>query len=479
MRICGSVRGLPVSARPDTFSYRAAKFYERNKIGVIAASLVILTLISGLVGILYQYTIANRERALAEKRFTEVRELANKVVFRYHDEIAKFPGSTALRGELAEDTVKYLDGLSADEIDDVPLKLELARAYQKIGDVQGRPYTANLGKSEDALASYQKSIDILEKAAAASPKEIELKRELVRSYLRLFSLQNRQRLFDNPENTAKALNLQLEINREDSSDPIANAAQLADVYINQADCNFTAALPINFAERISTYQKAAELLENIPNKTSEIQRSWTRVNQRIGTNYMWFGDDFMTNGDVKNAAQNYRNALPYNEKMFESVKTEIALSGATPNLQRNLAGSYRNLGENYFKLGERENSLKMLEQNLAISLELAKDDARNTEAQIDIANAYISFAEAFEKFNDLPKAVASNEKTLETYQKLITTSEKNGEVADGLVWRTDQNVRLLEKMNRTQEAKKYRQKLVEMCKLEINNSTCQQTVTIK
>ena len=443
------LKGLPVSARPDTFSYRAAKFYERNKLIVVAASLFTLTLIGGVIGIGYQYAIASRERALAEKRFTEVRELANKVVFRYHDEIAKFPGSTALRGELVEDAVKYLDGLSADEIDDVPLKLELARAYQKIGDVQGRPYTANLGKSEDALASYQKSIDILEKAAAASPDEIELKRELVRSYLRLFSLQNRQRLNDNPENTAKALNLQLEINREDPSDPIANAAQLADVYINQADCNFKAALAATFAERISTYQKAAELLENIPNKTIEMQRSWSRVNQRIGTNYLWTGDKFMTDGDAENAAQNFRNALPYNEKMFESVKTEIALSGATPNLQRNLAGSYRNLGENYFKLGERDNSLKMLGQNLAISLELAKEDTQNTEAQIDIANAYISFADAFEKFNDLPKAVASNEKSLEIYQKIITTSEKNGEVADGLVWRTTQNVRLLEKMNRT------------------------------
>ena len=468
-------KGLPVSARADTFSYRAAKFFERNKLVVSAASLIILILVSGIIGIAYQYTVANRERALAEKRFTNVKELANKVVFHYHDEIAKFSGSTALRGELAQDAVKYLDDLSADELDDVPLKLELARAYQKIGDVQGRPYTANLGKSEDALASYQKSVSILEKASAELPAEIELKRELVRSYLRLFSLQLRLRLNDNPENTAKALNLQLEINAADQSDPIANAAALADAYIVQADQSFKEVFP----DRIAIYQKAADLLENIPNKTSEMQRSWSRVNQRIGTNYMWLGDNFLNAGDAENAAQNYRKALPYNEKMFESVKTEIALSGTTPNLERNLAGSYRNLGENHFKMGERENSLNELEKCLEVSLRLAKNDAKNTEAQIDVANAYISFADAFEHFGDVPQAVASNEKCLEIYEKLITTDEKNGEVINGLVWRMKLTADLLEKLNRTQAAKNYRQKVIEMCKLEINDSTCKEIGTIK
>ena len=467
--------GLPVSARPDTFSYRTAKFYERNKFAVIAASLIILTLVGGIIGIAYQYTVANRERALAEKRFINVKELANKVVFHYHDEIAKFSGSTALRGELAQDAVKYLDDLSADELDDVPLKLELARAYQKIGDVQGRPYTANLGKSEDALASYQKSIDILEKASAELPAEIELKRELVRSYLRLFSLQLRLRMNANPANTAKALNLQLEINDTDQSDSTANAVALADVYIVQADYNFKAICP----EKTAVYQRAADLLKNIPNKTSEMQRSWSRVNQRIGTNYMWLGDALLKAGETENAAQNYRKALPYNEKMFESVKTEIALSGTTPNLERNLAGSYRNLGENHFKLGERENSLNELEKNLEISLQLAKNDAKNTEAQIDVANAYISFADAFEHFGDFPQAVASNEKCLEIYEKLITTDEKNGEVANGLVWRMKLTADLLEKVNRTQAAKNYRQKVIEMCKLEINDSTCKETGAIK
>lgn len=463
-------KGLPISARPDIFSYRATKFFHRNKFTVVAASIVLISIVGSLIGIFHQYTVANHERSLAERRFTDVRALANNVVFRYNDEIAKFPGSTALRGELVQDAVKYLDGLSADEIEDVSLKLELARAYQKIGDVQGRPYTANLGKSEEALTNYQKSVDILENASSDSPAEIELKRELVRSYMRLFSLQLRLRLNENPDTTAKALKLQLEINDADPSDPIANAAQLADVYINQADYNF----PTVISERIAAYQKAADLLENIPDKTSEMLRSWSRVNQRIGTNYIWLGEAQIKKGETENAAQNFRNALPYNKKMSESVENEIGISGATPNLRRNLAGSYGGLGDNYSKLGERENSLKMLSKSLEISLELAKDDKKNTEAQIDVANAYVSFADAFKEFGELPKAIASNEQCLNIYEKLVTSDDKNGEISNGLVFRMYWMVDLLEKVKRTQEAKNYRQKVAEMCKLELNAALCKE-----
>jgi hypothetical protein len=45
------LEGLPVSARPDTFSYRAEKFVKRNSVAVASAALVFLLLIVGVSGI--------------------------------------------------------------------------------------------------------------------------------------------------------------------------------------------------------------------------------------------------------------------------------------------------------------------------------------------------------------------------------------------------------------------------------------------
>lgn len=458
--------GLPITARPDTFRYRATKFVQRNKIAVTAASLVFLSLIGGIVGIYYQYSVANHQRALAEKRFADVRELANKVVFRYHDEIAKFPGAVALREELVQDAVKYLDNLNAEEIDDNSLKLELARAYQKIGDVQGRPYTANLGKSEDALVSYKKSVDILEKALAKSPNEIELKRELVKSYLRFISLNKRLAVADN-EPIDRALKLQLEINETDDNKPIENALQLAEVYINHGDYYGN-----DIPNRIETYKKVADLLENIPDKTLEIQHTLTRANQRIGTNYVWLGDQFAKEGNKEKSLENYRLALPYTQKMFESTKLEIAIGGTTQNLQRVLAGCNQNLGENYLKLGEKAKGLEMLQKSLEITMDLAKADPQNTEAPIDVANSYISLSTAYEQFGDYQEAITANEKAIEILKKSISLDNKNAEVADALVRQLNQATSLFKKANHIGEAKISRQRLEDFCKTDVPNAEC-------
>jgi hypothetical protein len=99
------LEGLPVTARPDTFSYRAEKFVKRNFAAVASAALVFLILIAAVAGISWQYVRAERERQLAERRFADVRELANAFVFKYHDEIQNLPGSTRLREMLVKDAL--------------------------------------------------------------------------------------------------------------------------------------------------------------------------------------------------------------------------------------------------------------------------------------------------------------------------------------------------------------------------------------
>jgi eukaryotic-like serine/threonine-protein kinase len=57
--------GLPVIARKDTFGYRSAKFVKRNRIGVAAAAVVLLTLIGAIVATAWQARVARRQRDVA------------------------------------------------------------------------------------------------------------------------------------------------------------------------------------------------------------------------------------------------------------------------------------------------------------------------------------------------------------------------------------------------------------------------------
>lgn len=60
------LKGLPVSARPNTFKYRASKFIKRNKVAVLAASLIFLSLVGGIFISIWQARIAQREKLKAQ-----------------------------------------------------------------------------------------------------------------------------------------------------------------------------------------------------------------------------------------------------------------------------------------------------------------------------------------------------------------------------------------------------------------------------
>jgi len=56
------VDGLPVLARPATFSYRASKFYGRNKVSVLAATFILISLFAG-IGVAVSQANAARAQA--------------------------------------------------------------------------------------------------------------------------------------------------------------------------------------------------------------------------------------------------------------------------------------------------------------------------------------------------------------------------------------------------------------------------------
>jgi tetratricopeptide (TPR) repeat protein len=208
--------GRPVLARQDSWGYRARKFVRRHRaalaVGVLfAAVLIAAACVSALQArratreqVLaeherrlamesearatssrteaeWQAREADRQRAVAvaqsrqaelqriaaetqrqvaDRRFQQVRQLAGKFLLEFHDSIAKLPGSIAARKMVVETGLQYYDSLVKDAHGNPDLLQEIARGYDRLGDVQGNPYYANLGDSAGAVASYQKAFAI-------------------------------------------------------------------------------------------------------------------------------------------------------------------------------------------------------------------------------------------------------------------------------------------------------------------------------
>ena len=184
--------GLPIRARKDTLGYRASKFVKRH-VGAVAASTVIaMTLVGGIIATARQARIAENQRREAEaqrlkasKRFNDVRRLANSFLFEVHDAIAGLPGATPARKLVVSKALEYLDNLAAEAEGDTALQQELAAAYDRVADVQGAPFAANLGDAQGAVQSYQKAYEIRRALEQKNPGSPAFRKDLAYSIRKL------------------------------------------------------------------------------------------------------------------------------------------------------------------------------------------------------------------------------------------------------------------------------------------------------
>ena len=196
------LEGLPVEARGSSAVYLASKFVRRHWIGAAAAVVVAASLAGAAVVSRYEAKEAQRQRsaalaeranavtqqsraesaaqqaernareaernaqeaakrtAEAEKRFNQVRQLARRFLFDFHDSIQSLPGALPARQMLVKTALEYLDSLVRDKPADPELLREVATAYERVGDLQGNPYYPNVGDQKGALASYANALKI-------------------------------------------------------------------------------------------------------------------------------------------------------------------------------------------------------------------------------------------------------------------------------------------------------------------------------
>ena len=149
-----------------------------------------LRIASGTAGVLLLLLIASvaagwyatTQRRNAERRFRDVRQLANSFLFEFNDAIDDLPGATPAQHLVVAKALEYLDSLAKEARGNVELLGELGEAYQRVGLLQGGAVASNLGDTAGALESFRKAVDIQQQRIRLQGQQPELRSSLSFTY---------------------------------------------------------------------------------------------------------------------------------------------------------------------------------------------------------------------------------------------------------------------------------------------------------
>jgi tRNA A-37 threonylcarbamoyl transferase component Bud32/tetratricopeptide (TPR) repeat protein len=171
-----------ILARRPTMVYLAKKFVRRHNALVTATALVMIVLCTAL-------WVALTQARAADRRLREVQSLAGTLVFDVHDAIKDLPGATNARALLIKTGMRSLDGVADAVSGDVEAKIDLARSYRRLGDVQGNVSGANLGDLTAALSSYEKARTLLTSSLKTLPQSQSAQGERMLVHLRIAQIE--------------------------------------------------------------------------------------------------------------------------------------------------------------------------------------------------------------------------------------------------------------------------------------------------
>jgi eukaryotic-like serine/threonine-protein kinase len=407
---------LPVIARPDTFWYRTGKFVHRHKAGVFGVALAVAALVVGLVVTLRETYVARRERARAEQRFNDVRELANSLLFEVHDAIQNLPGSTAARKLIVDRALRYLDALAKEAKGNLSLQRELAAAYQKVGDVQGGFREANLGDTAGAMVSYRKSLAILEAVTASDPSNVEVERELIRAHGKLSDVLIQAG--DDAGAIDQSRQLVAIAERLSSADP-GNQAEKLNLARSYLDYGSKRADREQWQGALEDCQKAVALLESVvaadPSAKGS-RRLLALAYSRTGDLLSWF-------------AHKHAESLAMHQKAIAPVQSMLGEDPQNVDLRRIKAWEILLTGDEMGSQGDSAGALEKYRASLEQLRSLSDDDVNDVQVRILAVMATGRIGSAFLQQRNAKAALAELEKSLAEGSGLTKPGSSNADLA--------------------------------------------------
>ena len=360
------------------------------RLATTAAAVLAVLLIASVAAGWY----ATIQQRTAERRFRDVRQLANSFLFEFYDAIDDLPGATPAQHLVVNTALTYLDQLSKEASGNVELLGELGTAYQRLGFLQGGAVAANLGDAAGAMRSFRRAVEIQKERIALGGNEPDRRSELAWTYGLLGDA------------------LQVSGDREGALDSFLQSLQIAE--------ELASAFPAN-----ETFQV------------------------RLGTAYEKLGDVSIADSSDPAARRHYQRYLEISEQ-------QGARSPGTYTTLHNLGLAHGKWADVLSREGEgkeaREHYVKQREFFVQLA---ALDQDRNTHARRDLALANIDLANIHATLEDWQEAEQYFSLAIASLEQLTRDDPRNVQFQQNLVYAHGAYATVLAKQeNRVKDAER-------------------------
>jgi serine/threonine-protein kinase len=339
----------PISARPDTPAYRTAKFVRRNRTAVALTATAIVLVIGSLSTGLY---VANRQRKIAERRFAQVRQMANKFIALDND-IRGLPGSTKVRMRMVSDSLQYLRSLESEGHVDQDLALDIAFAYVRVAHAQGDPTSPNLGQfaeAKESLSQASKFVDAILADDAKNRRALFIATTIAHDRMVLADNEGRhEKSLAYAKDAASLIERFLSLGNTDGRDVYSMVYFYMNVAITEANCR-------RFDDAIRYCRRALEIAQ--PVKTA-------RVPEGV------LADTLRQSGDLEGALKTVNQVVELEEQQAADGHAALLINLGN---DLTLKGMILGRADAEPSLGRSDEALAAFQKAVDIAEELTKKD---------------------------------------------------------------------------------------------------------
>ncbi len=438
-----------VEARPPSARYRLGKFLHRNRRPVLAASLVLLALVVGIVGTSFGLIRAEVRRSEAEQARDRTRQALDAMTsWVTEDSLGSQKEIGDAQKKFLTEALTYYREFAGEKADDQASRPRTAAAAYRVGRIEFRlgrnaeaeaawrqaldgyaklvaefpavpKYRKNLamigsnlgnlldglGKLPDAEAHYRESQAILEKLVAEFPTDPDYRQHLARTVGNLGILMRHMRRLPEAEaQYRKSVAILEKLVAEFPADPEHR--------------DYLAGYRNNLGNLLTELGKRSEALEQLREalaiQEKVVAEFPTNERYRLGLAHIDhnLGKLLMVLGQRPEAEAHYRKSLA----IYEKLAAEFP---AVPEHRNELAGGHNNLAVLLAGLGKQPEAEEQYRKSLAILEKLAAEFPAMPEYREGLAIRYNNLGRMLAGLGKRSEAEEPYRKALAIYEKLV------------------------------------------------------------